>query len=168
VSVAKNKILLLGLGNDVLTDDAVGLNVVHHLESAFRAEPLVDVLATTEMGLALLDHMVGYREVLIVDSIQTGAAAPGTLHEVDADGLKTLTGRTPHFLGVGETLALGRELGLPMPERVRVFAIEVEDPFTLATEMTPTLQRAFPQILAHVSAALQEATRRIAAVPPPF
>ena len=77
------------------------------------------------MGLALLDFFVGRRAVILVDSIQTGRVAPGTVHELDATELKQLTGRTPHFLGVGETLALGRHLGLPIPDQVTVFAIEV-------------------------------------------
>ena len=31
MSVVSDKILLLGLGNDILTDDAIGLNVVRRL-----------------------------------------------------------------------------------------------------------------------------------------
>jgi hydrogenase maturation protease len=85
-----------------------------------------------------------------VDSIQTGKAPPGFLHELDATALTQLTGRTPHFLGVSETLTLGRKLGLPMPEQVRIFAIEVEDPFTLGTGLTPSLQAALPGIVARI------------------
>ena len=87
------RILLLGLGNDILTDDAVGLHVVHELQ----------------------------RELV----------------------------------GVGETLALGRQLGLPMPEQVTIFAIEVEDPFTLGTTLTPALQAALPGIVDRIRAAVQ-------------
>ena len=91
----------------------------------------------------------------IVDSIQTGKAAPGFMHELDAPALNQLTGRTPHFVGVSETLALGKQLGLPMPEQVRVFAIEVEDPFTLGTALTPALQAALPGIIGRIRTALQ-------------
>jgi hydrogenase maturation protease len=157
----KHRILLLGLGNDILTDDAVGLHVVRRLRDRFAGNETVDVRETAEMGLALLDFMVGYREVLIVDSIQTRQAPPGTLHELDPAGLKSLVGRTPHFLGVGETLALGRELGLAMPERVRILAIEVQDPFTVATEMTPVLQAALPAILARVTEQLSASAQRL-------
>jgi hydrogenase maturation protease len=146
------KILVLGLGNDILTDDAIGLNVVRQLRDVWAGDDGVDVCETMEMGLALLDFMVGYRAVVIVDSIQTGKAAPGTIHAVDAAGLKCLTGRTPHFLGVGETLALGRQLGLSMPEEVQIIAVEVEDPFTLGTQMTPALQQAMPGVMAQVRA----------------
>jgi hydrogenase maturation protease len=93
--------------------------------------------------------------VAIVDSIQTGKAVPGFLHELDAAALNQLTGRTPHFVGVSETLALGQQLGLAMPEQVRIFAIEVEDPFTVGTALTPTLQAALPGIVSRIRSAVQ-------------
>jgi hydrogenase maturation protease len=149
------RILLLGLGNDILTDDAVGLHVVHELQRELGDRPSIDIRETTEMGLALLDYIVGYRAVVIVDSIQTGKAAPGVLYELDAAALTQLTGRTPHFLGVSETLALGRQLGLAMPEQVSILAIEVADPFTLGTTLTPALQTALPGVVARIRAAVQ-------------
>ena len=150
------QLLLLGLGNDILTNDAVGLHVVRELGHKLAGLPTIDVRETTEMGLALLDFITGYRTVVIVDSIQTGSAPPGFLHELDASALNQLTGRTPHFLGVTETLALGRRLGLAMPERVTIFAIEVEDPFTLGTSLTPALRSALPSITERVAAALRK------------
>ena len=149
------RLLLLGLGNDILTDDAVGLHVVHELQRELAGNPAIDCRETTEMGLALLDFITGYRAVAIVDSIQTGKEAPGFLHELDATALNQLTGRTPHFVGVSETLALGKQLGLPMPEQVRIYAIEVEDPFTLGTALTPALQAALPGIAARIRTALE-------------
>ena len=151
----KKKLLLLGLGNDILTDDAIGLHVVHALRQELAGYPSIDVRETTEMGLALLDFITGYRTAVIVDSIQTGKAAPGFLHEIDAAALNQLTGRTPHFVGVSETLALGKQLGLPMPEQVRIFAIEVEDPFTLGTALTPALQAALPGLVERIGAAVR-------------
>jgi hydrogenase maturation protease len=149
------KLLLLGLGNDILTDDAVGLHVVHELQRELAGNPAMDCRETTEMGLALLDFIVGYRAVAIVDSIQTGKEAPGFLHELDANALNQLTGRTPHFVGVSETLALGKQLGLTMPEQVRIYAIEVADPFTLGTALTPALTPALPGIVARIRTAIQ-------------
>ena len=156
MSAASNKILLLGLGNDILTDDAIGLNVVRRLREELAGDDRIEVRETMEMGLALLDFIVGYRAVVIVDSIQTGQSPAGTILELDAAGLKQITGRTPHFLGVGETLALGRQLGLAMPQKVRILAVEVEDPFTLGTEMTPVLQQALPTVLMRTRQALRE------------
>jgi len=141
------ELLILGLGNDILTDDAVGLRVVRGLQTELADRPAIALQETTEMGLALLDYLTGYPAAFIVDSIQTGHAEPGFIHELDASSLRQLTGGTPHFLGVGETLALGGLLGLPMPGVVKIFAIEAQDPFTLSTRMTPALEGALPHLI---------------------
>ena len=154
------KVLLLGLGNDILTDDAIGLEVVRQVRRELGDGPAVDIRETTEMGLALLDFITGYTAVLIVDSIQTGGAAPGTLHEFEPSALGQAEGRTPHFVGVGETLALGRQLGLSMPKTVKIFAIEVEDPLTLGTEMTAALRAAMPAIVQRITRALESSELR--------
>ena len=152
---AAPRVLLLGLGNDILTDDAIGLRVAKEVQRELPTHPGLDIRQTTEMGLALLDFITGYRTVVIVDSIQTGKSPPGHLHELDAAALKQLTGRTPHFVGVSETLALGRQLGLAMPEQVKIFAIEVEDPFTVGTALTQALQTALPTVVSRIRAVLQ-------------
>jgi hydrogenase maturation protease len=128
-----SRTLILGLGNDILSDDGVGLEVVRQLSAKCPDSDTLVFRETMEMGLALLDFMVDFDRVIIVDSIQTGQSAPGTLHEVDVTGWEKLSGSTPHFLGVGETLKLGRQLGLNMPAQVTVVAVEVQDPYTLGT-----------------------------------
>jgi hydrogenase maturation protease len=141
------RILILGLGNDILTDDAVGLVAARRLGVLLADEPGIEVRETMEMGLALLDYMTGYDAVLLLDAIRTGRHEPGTVMELDPEGLHALRGPMPHFLGVGETLALGRELGLPMPDSVKILAMEVEDPFTLGTELTTAVREALPEMV---------------------
>ncbi len=136
------QILVLGLGNDILTDDAVGLKIADAVRERLAGDPRIEVRSTTEMGLALLDEIAGRSAVVLVDSVQTGRAPPGHLHEFDAAALTGVGSTVPHMLGVGETLALGQLMGLAMPRQVRVFAIEVTDPFTLGTEMTAAVRDA--------------------------
>lgn len=144
-------VLVLGLGNDILTDDAVGLVVTRAVRRLLLEQVEIEVVDTEEMGLSLLDFIAGHRDLVIVDSVQTGKAAPGTLHEIDGDALCVLPHISPHFLGVGEIIALGRRLGLAMPERVKIFAIEVEDPFTLGTELTKAIAATVPEAIRRVS-----------------
>lgn len=145
------KILVLGLGNDILTDDAVGLRVAQAIRARFAEEPLVEVVDCCEMGLALLDFIVGHEALVVVDSVQTGKVPPGHIHEVTEQDLPTLPGMSPHFLGVGEILTLGRRLGHPMPTRVKIFAIEVADPFTLSEKLSPELTAVFPTLVETVA-----------------
>lgn len=153
--------LVLGLGNDILRDDAVGLRVAGAVRRRLEGNATVDVIEVCEMGLALLDLIVGYERLVIVDSIQTGQSQPGTIHVFDASQVKTRRNGAPHFLGVGETLALGRHLGLDMPERVEVIAVEVEDPFTLGTELTPAVVRAVEPAVAKVIECLDGCVTRV-------
>jgi hydrogenase maturation protease len=153
------KALVLGLGNDILTDDAIGIQVAREVRRRVAHLADVDVRETMEMGLALLDFIVGYETLFIIDAIQTGRATPGHIHEITQQQLKLLPDRTPHFLGIAETLQLGWRLGLAMPSRLKIFAVEVADPFTFGTEMTAALQQALPiaveRIVAEVNLCLQ-------------
>jgi hydrogenase maturation protease len=153
---ADSSVLVLGLGNDILTDDAVGLVIAREMRRRFADHPEVAVVDSCEMGLSLLDFIAGHRDLIVVDSVQSGRASPGHLHEVGEEDIKTLPGMSPHFLGVGEILALGRLLGLPMPGRVKLFAVEVADPFTLGTNLSETVALALPEILERVTARVAE------------
>jgi hydrogenase maturation protease len=146
-------VLVLGLGNDILSDDAIGLRVAQAVRAQLAGHADIEVKETTEMGLTLLDEISGYDGLVLVDAVQTGRAAPGCLHEIEPGALPGVATTSPHFLGVGETLALGRTLGLPMPRQVRIVAVEVADPFTLGTDLTPA-----------VAAAVAAATERVATV----
>jgi hydrogenase maturation protease len=150
------RVLVLGLGNDILTDDAVGLHIVRVVGERLAGEKDIEVKATTEMGLALLDEIADREKVILVDSVQTGQVPPGHIHEIDVENLSGVLTTSPHFLGIGETLALGRMLGLAMPSAVRIFAIEVADPFTLGTQMTSAVESAVAAAASRVAAAARE------------
>jgi hydrogenase maturation protease len=142
MTAACASVLVLGLGNDLLGDDAVGLHVARDVRSRLAGATGCTVRETMEMGLALLDEIVGCEHLILVDAIETGKAPPGHIHEFDADSLAGRRIAAPHFVGVVETLALGRTLGLAMPHDVRIFAIEVKDAFTLSVSLTPEVEPA--------------------------
>ncbi len=146
------KILVLGLGNDIMSDDAVGLCVVRQLRQRLGNDARFELRESTEMGLALLDYVSGFDEVVLVDAVQTGTSKPGTVQELEVSDLRPAHLISPHLIGVSEMLALGRAVGLPMPRRVKIYGIEVEDPLSVGTALTPNLQRAFPEIVERVLA----------------
>ena len=150
------RVLVLGLGNDLLTDDAVGLHVAGAVREKLAGAPGITVRETTEMGLALLDEIAGHHALVLVDAIETGVAPPGFIHEIELECLAGRHNGGPHFVGVGETLALGRKLGLAVPERGRIFAIEVADPFTLGTVLTPAVADAVGRAVERIAACARE------------
>lgn len=74
------RILIAGLGNELLTDDGVGIHVVHRLAGSLPP----DVIAT-EVGTAVLDalHLFEWADcVIAVDAVQAGHE-PGTVYTFD-------------------------------------------------------------------------------------
>ena len=135
-------ILVLGLGNDMLSDDAAGLRIARRVRVMCAGWRDIAVRETPEMGLSLLDEIVGCETLLLVDAIVTGGTPVGYLHEYAPATLPTSRTGTPHFLGVMETLGVGERLGYAMPHRLRIFALEVAEPFAIGTELTPKVAAA--------------------------
>ncbi len=152
MTAACASVLVLGLGNDLLGDDAVGLHVAREVRSRLHGAAGCAVRETMEMGLALLDEIVGCEHLILVDAIETGKEPPGHVHEFDVDALVGRRITAPHFVGVAETLALGRTLGLAMPRDVRIFAVEVKDALTLGVTLTPEVQRAVNPAASRIAA----------------
>ena len=78
-------IALLGLGNLMRTDDAVGMLTLRRLEECGRLPPEVRVIEGGTLGLDLLDSLRGISHLLVLDAVDTGAA-PGTLKRFEGRG----------------------------------------------------------------------------------
>lgn len=138
----KNDILVLALGNDILKDDGVGLFAGRELRKIFNGE--IDIIESGESGLALLDHIIGYRKVLILDSIKRDDREPGRIAEIKIEELEINGSLSPHYAGIPISIEIGKRLGFPLPEEIRILAMEVEDPYTLEEGLTETVSKSFP------------------------
>ncbi len=146
--------LVLCLGNDVLRDDGVGWEVAAELERAACLPPDVDVSRSALAGLYLLDALSGYDRAVVVDAIKTGLHQPGTVLSFPFDALRTDEGPSPHAVGLPAVVRLGRQSGVPLPGRIHIVAIEVEDMSTVAEGLTPRVAAAVPAAAEAVRAAL--------------
>ena len=70
-------ILVIGLGSPIMTDDAIGLEVVEEIESMGLEG--IEVREEAIGGLDIIPQLWGYKHVIIVDAIMTGAYEPGTV-----------------------------------------------------------------------------------------
>jgi hydrogenase maturation protease len=95
-----------------------------------------------------MDHLLGARRLLVVDTIVTGRAKPGAISVFTADRVQPAApGGSPHFLGLFEVLAVGKRLGLPVPEEMVVIAVEASDCTTVGGGMHPDVQSAIPEVV---------------------
>lgn len=148
------RILVLGMGNELIADDAVGVIAARELEG--RVSDRADVQTTAMHGLALLDLLSGYDAAVIVDAVCTGRREAGDVFEIDPASLRPVPGASPHFAGLPELLSLARRLGVPFPQRLRIVAVEVRDLLTVGGPMTPAVREAVPAVCEHVERALED------------
>ena len=128
-------LLVLGLGNELLRDDAVGIRVAEKLQGRFPDQ--VEVRASSLFGLSLLDEILGRGKVLVIDSYLPEKFAGSEIQERNLDSVGEVQAPCPHFVGLGDVREVMRQLGLDLPQEVRILAIPVSDPTTFSTEMTP-------------------------------
>jgi hydrogenase maturation protease len=140
--------LLLGMGNPILSDDAVGLRLA--ADFGRRLEGFPDLAIEPDCGvggLDLLEVLAGHACVVVLDSIQTAGGVPGQWYRFDAHALRdTLHLTNVHDANFATTLELGRRLGIPLADSsaIHIFAVEVQDTGTFSGRMTPVLEERFP------------------------
>ena len=143
------RVLVLGLGNELLSDVAVGLLVVKKLREEMKGAEDVDFLDTHLSGYNLLDLILGYDVVVVVDSIVTGENPVGAVYFLSARDFECKLDSHPHSLGLPEVVKLCEAAGLEVPE-VFIAAVEVRDVSTLGCSLTPEVERALPEIVERV------------------
>jgi hydrogenase maturation protease len=128
------KTLVLGLGNELISDDGVGLLAARRLKQEYKGQ--ADVIETSLHGLALLDFFIGYDKAIIIDAIQTGTHNPGEIIELSPSDLDEVLAPSPHYSGLPEMLVLAKEMDLEFPSEIAIFAIEIVDSSTLGGGLT--------------------------------
>jgi hydrogenase maturation protease len=145
------KALILGLGNPILSDDSVGFRIAQALMGRFDEEEVM-VMESDLAGLSLLDLLLGYDKVIIVDSIQTREGKVGQVYRLSPeDFAATRHAVSPHDVNLITALELGKRLGLDMPKEIVIFAIEVQDVVTFSESCTPEVERAIPEVVEMVA-----------------
>jgi hydrogenase maturation protease len=96
------KIALLGLGNLMRTDDAVGMLTLRTLAESGRLPSDVRVIEGGTLGLDLLDSLRDISHLLVLDAVDTGVA-PGTIMRFEGQEIDKLpVSKSVHLLGFSD------------------------------------------------------------------
>ena len=146
MTIRNHSILVLGLGNDILGDDGVGLLAARELKKQIENLPL-DVSETALAGFELLDMLQGYEKVLILDAVVTKKHQPGTVLELSAEQFKHATAVSPHYGGLPEVLKLAEKLQIKFPTDIRILAVEIEPPYQLREGLSSVIQSSISDLI---------------------
>ena len=141
------KTLVLGIGNPILSDDGVGIKVVQEVGKKLD-DPQITVAETSAAGLSLLDSIVGYDKVIIIDAIQTEEGKAGKICRMkpeDFSFAKHLS--SPHQINLVTALELGKMLNLAMPQEITILAVEAKDITSFSEKCTPEVEQAIPELV---------------------
>lgn len=145
------KTLILGIGNPILCDDAVGILAVRELRKHISPSESITYEETSVAGVNLLDIMCGYDNVIILDAVQTNSPI-GHIHIQDVSGINASLKKEcyHHNLTLFQTIELGKRMKMPMPSNILIVAIEAKDVISFTKELTPELEEKFPEIVENI------------------
>jgi hydrogenase maturation protease len=176
---ATRPIRVLALGNELISDDALGVVAARELcrrladvstPSSFGPPPdpaatawafehprvgPIEVVETALTGMYLLDAVLGASRLVVVDTLVSGTFEPGTVLVLQEGDLVGAPGGSPHYIGLFETLELARALGLDVPAQVVIVAVEAGDYTTVGGAMTAPVEAAVPAVVERVMALVE-------------
>lgn len=136
------KCVVVGIGNELCADDAVGIAVARQLVAEG-----VEAVAAGCPGLGLLDLLEGYDRAILVDAVVSGST-PGTLHRFGLDALpdRSLLPLSLHGVNAVDALALGRAVDPGrLPRDLVIIGVEIADRTPFRSGMTPEVAAAVPK-----------------------
>lgn len=146
-------LLILGIGQMMRGDDAVGVRVVEEWASRYpetAANPLVSVSFQPLPGLALLDMLPGFEAAVLVDAVLGGPdIQPGAVYHLAPKDLASFTRGTgsAHGWGVAESLKLAETMGrTDMPKSITILGVGGRQ-VGLGAELSPEVEAALPEIV---------------------
>ena len=144
--------LILGLGNPILSDDAVGLLVARRLFERIGKED-VDLVEAAISGLQTVQLLSRYDRAVIIDSHQDGTRI-GKLRRIEVKELDASPLLSSHGVGLGQAIRVAKQLGMRLPEPLLIYAIAIADPYSFGERLTPELERALPSLVQQIASDL--------------
>ncbi|MDO3378374.1 HyaD/HybD family hydrogenase maturation endopeptidase [Geoalkalibacter halelectricus] len=148
-------ILVLGLGNLLMSDDAFGGRVVEHLQEHYVFPQGVSVLDGGTLGLDLLPRLEGVARLLLVDAVDM-QARPGSVFRLEGEEVPRAFAEklSVHQMGLKDLLAVAELQGC-LPGEIVFWGVQ-PGCIEMCLEMTEPVAEVLPRV---VEAVLEELRR---------
>ena len=144
-STSPPKITILGVGNELLSDEGVGVHVIKELRE-MDIPPGIEVIEGGTDGFGLLNIICETDHLVVIDSLK-GGGNPGSIYRFnvkDAPNCPDYFKTSVHQIGILEVLNLSGLIG-KTPETI-VFGVEPKR-ITTGMELSPEIQEKIPRII---------------------
>lgn len=140
-------LLILGIGNTIRGDDAIGIFCVRRLKESLKDLKEVEIKECEESGVGLLNLLEGYRKIIIIDGITTGRRKVGYIYKFSKKEIMNSSGvYSSHNLGLATIFKLAEMLNLEISEDISIYAIEIKKNFSFHEGISSSLERALERV----------------------
>ncbi|MFO7981831.1 MAG: HyaD/HybD family hydrogenase maturation endopeptidase [Desulfuromonadales bacterium] len=138
--------LILGLGNKLMQDDALGVLAVEALQESYHFPDDVRLVDGGTLGLDLLPQLEDVDRLLIIDALDM-KSEPGSVFRLEGEDVPRAFAAklSIHQMGVQDLLGLA-ELRGHLPAELVVWGAQPEA-IEMGLELTPVLQQALTSVL---------------------
>jgi len=152
MSKAKNKYLVLGVGNILLKDEGLGVRAVEYMRERYSFPEGVSLVDGGTAGLGLLSLLKDFDHIIIIDAV-TPRTFAGAIHRIPGEQLTKTRGlmTAAHGIGVSEALAAGALEGYA--PQVVVIGMEPAE-VSLGMELTEAVSRRLGELAETVAVEL--------------
>jgi hydrogenase maturation protease len=149
------QIVVLGVGNILLTDEGIGVRTVEYLMKNYDYPDNVTILDGGTMGMELLGHIIDIDVLIVLDAVASSKPAGTVIIMEDDEIPKFFASKlSPHQVGIADVLAAA-DLIAKSPEKILLFGVVPEN-LELSTELTPVVAEKLPILVEHIIKALQQ------------
>lgn len=149
------RIVVLGVGNILLSDEGVGVRTIEKLQLTYNLPPEVVVIDGGTTGMEMLEDLSNADHIIIIDAVRSGKA-PASIVRLADEKVPVFfkTKLSPHQIGLSDVLATLAFIG-EQPGGVTIFGVE---PVSLETGMalTPQVEAQLPELMDLVVTELRE------------
>lgn len=146
-------VLVLGLGNILLSDEGAGVKAVEELQRRYNCSDAVEIIDGGTMGLELLPYLEKRSHALIIDAVKTGKD-PGAIVRIEDPPAFFSSKTSPHQIGLADVMGIAAITG-NLPRNITLFGIEPKQLSTglnLSTEVARNLSRLVDMVVAELKA----------------
>ncbi len=142
------KTLILGIGNPILGDDGVGVRVAEILAEKLR-HPEIEVKDANTDGLGLLDIIMGYDRLILVDALIDENNETGKIYRLSLEDVSSFSPSVnlSHRVGLATAVELGRKL-FPekLPKEITIFAVGIKEVSWITEEMSDAVKESILRV----------------------
>jgi hydrogenase maturation protease len=148
------RVVVLGIGNILLSDEGVGVRVVERLEHDYRLPDVVEVIDGGTCGMEMLEQLEDLDALIVVDCVRFGQP-PATPVLLKGDDVPVFfkTKLSPHQVSLSDVLA-SLEFTSRAPKRTVIVGIQPAS-MALGMDLTPAVAARVDELLAMTVAELR-------------